>query len=192
MRDERDAVLDAAARLGAAGLLDPATAEVSVGSTPTMTVFEGATRDGFRVTEWRPGTYAFGDAMQVALGAAALRDCALMCVTTVVSKRRFDDGTEQAIIDAGKKILTSDTGAGVDGFGAILYSPRTMVANMHARVARLSEEHGTVVTPGGLIYDVGDPVFLVPNHACVAVATRRMLFAVEGDEVVGEWTVLAR
>ncbi len=192
MRDERDGVLDAAARLGAAGLLDPATAEVSLGSTPTMAVFEPATRDGFRVTEWRPGNYVFGDAQQVALGAVDLRDCALLCVATVVSKRRFDDGTEQVIVDAGRKVLTSDTGWGVRGYGAVLYSPRTMVVNMHAWVPRLSEEHGTVETPGGVIYDVGDPVFLVPTHACVAVATRRALFAVDGDEVVGEWLVLAR
>jgi D-serine deaminase-like pyridoxal phosphate-dependent protein len=33
---------------------------------------------------------------------------------------------------------------------------------------------------------------VVPNHACVAVSTRRTLFAVEGDEVVGTWAVLAR
>ena len=192
MAQERDGVLDAAARLGAAGLLDPATAEVSLGSTPTMAVFEPAARDGFRVSEWRPGNYVFGDAQQVALGAVDLRDCALLCVATVVSKRRFDDGTEQVVIDAGKKLLSSETGAGVDGYGAVLYSPRTMVTNMHARVARLSEEHGTVEVPGGGIYDVGDPVFLVPNHACVAVATRRTLFAVDGDEVVGNWAVLAR
>jgi D-serine deaminase-like pyridoxal phosphate-dependent protein len=192
MRSERDGVLDAAARLGAAGLLDPATAELSVGSTPTMAVFEPAERDGFRITEWRPGVYAFGDAQQVALGAVELRDCALVAVATVLSKRRLDDGTEQAVVDAGKKVLTADTGAGVDGYGTVLYSPRTMVANMHARMPRLSEEHGTVETPGGLIYDVGDPVFVVPNHACVAVATRPALFAVEGDEVVGTWAVLAR
>ena len=192
MAQERDGVLDAAARLGAAGLLDPATAEVSLGSTPTMAVFEPTARDGFRVSEWRPGNYVFSDAQQVALGAVDLRDCALLCVATVVSKRRFDDGTEQVVIDAGKKLLSSETGAGVDGYGAVLYSPRTMVTNMHARVARLSEEHGTVEVPGGGIYDVGDPVFLVPNHACVAVATRRTLFAVDGDEVVGNWAVLAR
>jgi len=192
MRSERDGLLDAAARLGAAGLLDPTTAELSVGSTPTAAVFEPAERGGFRVTEWRPGVYAFGDAQQVALGAVELRDCALVAVSTVLSKRRLDDGTERAVVDAGKKLFTADTGPGVDGFGTVLYSPRTMVANMHARVARLSEEHGTVETPGGLIYDVGDPVFVVPNHACVAVATRRALFAVEGDEVVGEWAVLAR
>lgn len=192
MLSERDGLLDAAARLGAAGLLDAATAELSVGSTPTVSVFEPAERDGFRITEWRPGVYAFGDAQQVALGATALRDCALVAVATVLSKRRHDDGTEQAVVDAGKKLFTADTGPGVDGYGTVLYSPRTMVANMHARVARISEEHGTVETPGGLIYDVGDPVFVVPNHACVAVATRRELFAVDGDEVVETWDVLAR
>ncbi|HEX8385974.1 MAG TPA: alanine racemase, partial [Rubricoccaceae bacterium] len=90
MRAERDGLLHAAVRLGAAGLLDPATAELSVGSTPTTTVFEPAERDGFRITEWRPGVYAFGDVQQVALGAVELRDCALVAVTTVLSKRRLD------------------------------------------------------------------------------------------------------
>ena len=192
MQAERDGLLDAAARLGAAGLLSPETAEASLGSTPSLSVFEGAERGGFRVTEWRPGTYAFGDVQQAALGATTLARCALTCVATVVSLRRFDDGTEQAVVDAGKKTLTTDTDAGVSGYGAVLYSPRTMVRNPHARVARLSEEHGVVATPGGLIYDVGDPVFVVPNHACVAVATRRVLYAVEGDEVAAEWSVLAR
>ncbi len=192
MRDERDGVLEAAARLGAAGLLHAATAEVSLGSTPTLSVSEPATRDGFRVTEWRPGTYVFNDGQQVALGSATLQQCALMCIATVLSKRRLDDGTEQAVVDAGKKILTSDGAAGLAGFGVVLYSPRTMVPNMHAVLPHLTEEHGTLATPGALIYDVGDPVFVVPNHACVAVATRREVFAVEGDEVVATWPVLAR
>ena len=192
MTDERDGALDAAARLGAAGLLDAATAEVSLGSTPTLAVFEPTTRDGFRVSEWRPGTYVFNDGQQVALGSATLQDCALTCIATVLSKRRFDDGTEQAIVDAGRKTLTSDGGAGLAGFGVVLYSPRTMVPNMHAFLPRLSEEHGTLATPGALVYDIDDPVFIVPNHACVAVATRREVFAVEGDEVAAVWPVLAR
>ena len=67
-----------------------------------------------------------------------------------------------------------------------------MVAHPHARVTALSEEHGWVDTPGGSIWDVGDAVFLVPNHACVAVATRRELYVVEGDEVVETLEVVAR
>lgn len=188
---ERDRLLEAAARLGAAGLLSP-EAELSLGSTPGMSAFTPAERDGWRITEIRPGTYAFNDAGQVALGAARLQDCALVCVGTVISKQRFDDGTERVITDAGKKILTSDRRAGSDTYGTVLYSPRTMIAHPHARVTALSEEHGWVDTPGGSIYDVGDPVFVVPNHVCVAVATRRVLHVVDGDEVEETWETVAR
>ena len=192
MDAERDRVLDVAVRLHRAGHLDPATAELSVGSTPGVTRFTNAERDGFRITEIRPGTYVFFDAGQVELGAARLQDCALVCVATVLSKKRFDDGTERDITDAGKKILTADKRHGHDGYGTVLYSPRTMVANPHTQVVALSEEHGWVDTPGASIYDIGDPVFLVPNHACVAVATRRELYVVNGDEVVETWKTVAR
>ena len=192
MDAERDRVLAVAARLGAAGYLDPATAELSVGSTPGVSQFTNAERAGFRITEIRPGTYVFYDAGQVALGAARLQDCALVCVGTAVSKKRFDDGTERIIADFGKKILTSDRRAGSEGYGTVLYSPRTMILHPHAWVSALSEEHGWVDTPGGAIWDVGDPVFVVPNHACVAVATRRQLHVVDGDEVLETWETVAR
>ena len=192
MDEERDRVLAVAAGLGAAGLLDPASAELSVGSTPGASQFTNAERDGFRITEIRPGTYVFYDATQVALGAARLQDCALVCVGTAISKRRFDDGTERIITDAGKKVLTSDRRVGAEGYGTVLYSPRTHVVHPHARVTALSEEHGWVDTPGGSIWDVGDPVFVVPNHACVAVATRRQLYVVDGDEVLETWETVAR
>ena len=192
MDAERDRVLDAAAFLVAEGALDPAAAELSIGSTPGVTVFTNAEWDGLTITEVRPGTYVFFDAMQVALGAARLQDCALVCVGTALSKKRFDDGTERIITDAGKKVLTSDRRPGLDTYGTVLYSPRTMIAHPHAVVESLSEEHGWVDTPGGSIWDVGDPVFVVPNHACVAVATRRQLHLVEGDEVIESLDVVAR
>ncbi len=191
MTAERDRMLGAAVTLSAAGLLAPG-AELSVGSTPGITVFDNREQGGFRITEVRPGTYVFMDVIQVSLGAARLQDCALVCVGTVLSKRRFDDGTERVITDAGKKALTSDTRPGLDTFGTVLYSPRTMIAHPHAVVSGLSEEHGWVDSPGGVIWDVGDPVFVVPNHACVAVATRRQLHLVDGDEVAETWDVVAR
>ena len=192
MNEERDRVLGAAVRLGDTGLLHPETAELSVGSTPGITHFTNREEGGFSVTEIRPGTYAFFDATQVALGAARLQDCALTCIGTVISKERFDDGTERVITDAGKKILTSDRRAGADTFGTVLYSRQKMIVHPHAHVTALSEEHGWVDTPGGSIYDIGDPVFVVPNHACVAVATRRELYVVDGDEVEETWATVAR
>lgn len=190
--EEQERILHAASRLGAAGLLDPATAEVSIGSTPTAGRAPALTVDGFRVTEWRPGNYVFHDAEQVALGAATLAECALVAVATVVSKRRDADGTERLVLDAGKKALSADRGTVVDGYGVVLYSPRTMVPNPHAALVALSEEHGWLDVPGGAIQDVGDPVFVVPNHACMAVAHHARLFLVDGDEVSETWETVGR
>ncbi len=192
MDGERDRVLELAGVLARGGFLDAATAELSVGSTPGLSRFTNREEGGFRITEIRPGTYVFHDAMQVALGAATLQDCALSCIGTVVSKQRFADGTERDITDAGKKTLTSDTFPGARGFGTVLYSRQKMIVHPHAHVSALSEEHGWVDTPGGSIYDIGDPVFVVPNHACVAVATRRELYVVDGDEVEDTWETVAR
>jgi D-serine deaminase-like pyridoxal phosphate-dependent protein len=189
MEEERDRLLALAGRLRAAGLLDPATAVLSIGSTPTFSRFANRDVDGFRITEVRPGNYVFHDAQQVALGSATLSSCALTAQATVISLRRDDDGTERFFVDAGKKVLTSDGGWNVRGFGTLLYSPKTMVPNPHAALVALSEEHGWVDVPGGAIHEIGDRVRIVPNHACVAVATQSRMFLVDGETVVEEWEV---
>ncbi len=190
MAEERDRLLHFAARLVAAGYLDPATAELSVGSTPTFSRFVNAERDGLRITEVRPGNYVFHDAQQVGLGAATLAQCALTVESAVISRRRDHDGTDRVYADAGKKALSMDTGYGVPGYGTILYSPRTMVPNPHAALVALSEEHAWIRVPGGAITEVGDRVRILPNHACLAVALQSRLYVVDGEEVVEEWEVL--
>ncbi len=192
MEEERDRMLALAARLGSEGLVDPATTEISIGSTPTFSRFVNRTVSGFRVPEVRPGNYVFHDAQQVALGSADLLSCALTCQATVFSLRRDDDGTERYFVDAGKKALSTDGGWNVRGFGTILYSPKTMVPNPHAALVALSEEHGWVEVPGGAIHEIGDRMRIVPNHACVAVACADRLYLVDGEAVVDEWPVRAR
>ncbi len=191
MAEERDRLLRLAARLGVAGLLNPRDAVLSLGSTPTFSQFENAERDGFRITEVRPGNYVFNDAIQEALGVCPLTDCALTALATVISIRR-DNGIDRVYVNAGKKTLTTDKGYGLDDFGVILHSPNTMKRMPHARLASLSEEHGWIEIPGGSPFDVGDTVRIVPNHACVAVATQATLYVLDGDEVVAEWEVVAR
>ena len=56
--------------------------ELSVGATPTAR-FSAATPG---LTELRPGNYVYFDRTQVALGAAALQDCALTVLATVVTR----------------------------------------------------------------------------------------------------------
>ena len=194
MTEERDRMLAVAARLRAVGVpgATPDAFEISIGSTPTMSVFENATHEGFAVTEIRPGNYVFFDAMQVSLGAATLGDCALTILTTVISRHRDRGGQERLFLDAGKKILTSDAGRYTEGHGVILYNPAEMVPHPHARLVGLSEEHGWVQVRGGATFAVGDRLRVVPNHACVAVNTQAQLYVVEGEEVSETWFVEAR
>jgi len=193
-RHERDRMLSVAAHLADASVpgVRSEDFELSIGSTPTMAAFENAERDGFRITEVRPGNYVMHDAMQVALGAAALDDCALTVLTTVVSTRTRPDGPDRAFVDAGKKILTTDTGAGTDGYGLVLRDAAPRTPHSALRVARLSEEHGWLEGPDAAALTVGDRLQIVPNHACVTVATQPHLHVVEGSAVVDTWTVDAR
>lgn len=194
-REERDRMLHLAARLRRAGIPQAgpeAGFEISIGSTPTMAHFENSTYDGFSITEIRPGNYVFHDAMQVALGAARLEDCALTVLATVISKRRDRAGRERLYLDAGKKVLTSDTGYGTDGYGVLLYNAAAMRPLPHARITGLSEEHGWVEVRGGATLAVGDRVRLVPNHACVAANLQDAYYLVDGQDVLGQLPVDAR
>lgn len=191
---ERDRMLSVASALHNAGVpgVAPTTFEISVGSTPTMSAFQNAEHDGFRVTEIRPGNYVVHDAMQVALGAAALEDCALTVLTTVVSVQEKPDGPARAFVDAGKKVFTTDTGYETDGYGTVLAPAQGMQAHPTLRLAHLSEEHGWLdgVHPDHL--SVGDRLRIVPNHACVTINNQNRLHVVDQPTVVDTWPVDAR
>ena len=165
---------------------------VSIGSTPSMRYFENTEREGLRITEIRPGNYVFYDAMQHTLGACPLDHCALTVYTQVVSRHRLPNGTERVFVDAGKKVMTTDTGAQTSGFGIPLYNAAFMREHPHVQITNLSEEHGWMQVPGGATMGVGDRLRIVPNHACVTVATQPVLYAVDRDEVVDTWPVLSR
>ena len=193
-RQERDRMLSVASALAEADGVNvtPDNFEISVGSTPSMAAFTNATRDGFRVTEIRPGNYVMHDAMQVALGAATLGDCALTVRTTVVSTQQKPDGTAHAFVDAGKKVFTTDTGYGTDGHGIALADAAQMRPHPDLHVDHLSEEHGWLTMTGDADLTVGDRLRIVPNHACVTVATQDTLHVVDGPSVVDRWSVDAR
>ena len=193
-RQERDVMLGFALRLRDAGVagVEPGAFEISIGSTPTLRHFEQAERSGFRITEIRPGNYVFNDAIQVALGVAELSECALTILATVVSRHRERSGRERLFIDAGKKVLTSDTGFATDGHGILLYNPRVREPMPHVHLTGLSEEHGWIEVAGGSTLAVGDRIQIIPNHACTAMHTQDVFYVVEGDEVLDTLPVDAR
>lgn len=192
--EERDRMLAFACRLYEARLKLPSRDEfeISIGSTPTMSVFTNTTADVFAITEIRPGNYIFNDAMQIALGVAKPQECALTVLATVVSKHRDVRSHERIFLDAGRKVLTSDTGFGTNGFGIVMHSSTTMTPLPHARVTKLSEEHGWMEVRGGSTLSIGDRVRVIPNHACVVMNTQTQAYLVSGTKVVREIQIDAR
>lgn len=153
----------------------------SVGSTPTYRI-SGKVPG---ITEVRPGNAVFFDAIQVGLGVAALDQCALRLVSTVVSTR----AGERVIFDAGSKSLSLDQGAHgnatVKGFGHVVGHPEVVIQ-------RLSEEHGIAAISGPTSLDLLDRVQIIPNHACTVMNLFDIVHLVRKGQIVGEWKVDAR
>lgn len=181
--EEREAVVRLAGLLRERGRN---VAEVSVGSTPTMT----AVQDLSGVTEARPGNYVFFDAFQTAIGSCSLDDCAFTVLATVVGRH---EDPPRLVIDAGALALSKDTGPShIDpacGFGVIF------TADMRCRLGdltlgSLSQEHGVITAPSPdrlVQLPVGIRLRIVPNHSCLAAALFDRYAVVEGDEIVDEW-----
>jgi D-serine deaminase-like pyridoxal phosphate-dependent protein len=175
-RREVASVSDAAAAMRRAGV-DAAIR--SVGSTPTILTNVDELGD---IEEVRPGNYVFKDRMQVALGVAALGECSLSVLATVVST-----ASGNAVIDAGSKVFGLDRGAhgnaSLAGFGVDVATG--------AVVDRLSEEHG-IITGGADRFSPGDRLRIIPNHACVVTDLSRTMYAAAGDALVGEYRIDVR
>jgi D-serine deaminase-like pyridoxal phosphate-dependent protein len=172
------------------GLRDRATVsgiaieELSVGATPTLRF--SATERG--LTELRPGNYVYFDRTQVALGAAALSDCALTVLATVVSRPASD----RIILDCGSKTLTTDQArVAAPGYGVVLARDGSTV-DQNLSIERLSEEHATVRVIGDTTLEPGDRVRVLPNHSCVVSNLVDEIRLVDGDRVVDTLPVAAR
>lgn len=174
-RAQMASFLDAArALLDKAGL---APDTISTGGSPDMWKDEGLAG----ITEYRAGTYIYGDRMQVAAGSAGPEDCALTVLATVVSVPT----PARAMIDAGSKALTSDL-VGLEGYGEVR-------ALDGARVYNLSEEHGFLdISRLNDKPRVGDRVRITPNHVCPVTNLFDRVVIVTGDEVLGAVRVDAR
>lgn len=164
--------------------------EISVGATPTARFSLG--QPG--ITEMRPGNYVYFDRTQVALGAAALDDCALTVLAMVVAKPAAD----RIILDCGSKTLGMDAARGTGkpaGYGAVLASTDSAPAREDASllIERLSEEHATVrVLTGSTQLEPGDRVRVLPNHACVVSNMVDAVCFVDGGDVQSVVPVAAR
>jgi D-serine deaminase-like pyridoxal phosphate-dependent protein len=154
-----------------------AVERVSYGGTPGL--WQAHTYS--ELTEYRAGTYVYGDRATIKSGAMTLDECAFKIITTVVSRPT----AERGILDGGSKALSSDL-LGLDGHGLILEYPE-------AKLYGLSEEHGHVdfsVCPHKP--QIGERVSVIPNHVCVVTNLFNQIVGVRRDTVEAIWPVAAR
>lgn len=180
---ERDVMVAFANRLRKAGV---EVAEISIGSTPTAHAFDDLTG----IDEIRPGNYAFHDAFQNAVGSCSLEDVAFFVVATVIG---IYPERGRAVIDAGALALSKDRGpvhVQPDcGYGQIVVDdPRR--PRRGVRLSSLSQEHGvvTAVAPDALkTFELGERVWIAPNHSCLAAACFDSYNILKGKDLVNEW-----
>ncbi len=150
---------------------------VSLGGTPRM--WEAHTHTG--VTEYRAGTYVYGDRATLNAGAMTVDQCAMHIISTVISRPT----AERGIVDAGSKTLSSDL-MGLTGHGLILEYPQ-------AHIYQLSEEHGHVdFSACASKPAIGERVTIIPNHCCVVSNLFNQIVGVRDEQVEVVWDVAAR
>jgi D-serine deaminase-like pyridoxal phosphate-dependent protein len=117
--------------------------------------------------------------MQVSLGVATLEECALRVVASVVST----PAAGRAMIDAGRKTLSSTADPHSSGYGLAIGRPGI-------EIDALSEECGWVQHDGEL--RIGDRLELIPNHACeVTNLVEAVAYGADGI-IEGFWAPAAR
>ncbi len=153
---------------------------VSVGSTPSSRYSSQVTG----VTEIRPGTYIFGDIMQVGKRTHLLQNCALTVKVTVISRPSPD----RAVIDAGTKVFTMDGADSPIGTGR-----GYVISRPGIKVSWFTEEHGMLKLPAeDQDLAIGDTLEIIPVHACAVINMVDEVAAMRGDHVEAVWQVLGR
>ncbi len=134
------------------------------------------------ITELRCGTYVFNDNMQLRLGSAEERDCALTILATVISVPSPD----RAVIDAGTKAVTSENSSEFGIFGLIKGRP-------DLRFVNANEEHGMLeMTSPRKKLKVGDRLEIIPNHVCPVMNLHDTVVGIRDGWVESVWAVAAR
>ena len=154
--------------------------KLSVGDTPSCSLVD---RFPPPVAELRPGNFVFYDLTQARVGACREEDIAAAVACPVIAK--YPDRGEFVIYGGGvhisKEALKPAESAA--SFGKIaLFSEggRSWAESIHgAFVSSLSQEQGTIRGVGGLLdkVQIGDPLAVLPVHACLTANLHSSLFA---------------
>ncbi|KAH9898339.1 hypothetical protein C8Q73DRAFT_834352 [Cubamyces lactineus] len=163
---------------------------LSVGATPTAHAatesLKARVESGLNgVLELHAGNYPLLDLQQLNTGLITHRDIAQRVLATVISyyPGRGEDGSDEAMCDAGALAMSKDTGPRA-GYGDIIGKPW--------RLSRVAQEHGilTMMSPasfelgplqGDGALKLGDMVQIVGQHACLTLAGYPWYYVVDSD-----------
>jgi D-serine deaminase-like pyridoxal phosphate-dependent protein len=180
---ERDAAVNAAAAIRAAGL---PCGIVSVGSTPTA-LYADQLRG---VTEVRAGIYMLWDLAQLSRKVCRVEDIAVSVLASVIGHNR---AVRSLILDAGALAMSKDIGANKylpdAGYGYVC-DVRTTARLGKLSVDLVHQEHGSVTVDDEAWFarlPVGSLVRVLPNHACITCAGYDAFVAVRGETVVARF-----
>ena len=184
-REEYHKMIQARDALHAKGIPTPT---VSLGSTPTATVFPSIFDSLEGITEMRPGNYIFFDLFQASIGSCKIEEIALSVLSEVIA---YYPHRNEILIDAGALALSKDLGAhqGDDAlFGRVCTVDYQEYS--HLSLIGLSQEHGKIKVASGFDWSqiqIGIPLRILPNHSCLVSALYDRLYVVEGEDVLDEW-----
>ncbi|KAI0778245.1 putative serine dehydratase domain-containing protein [Trametes elegans] len=163
---------------------------LSVGATPTAHAateeLKKKVESGLNgVLELHAGNYPLLDLQQLNTSLITNRDISQKVLATVISyyPSRGEDGSDEAMCDAGALAMSKDTGPR-PGYGDVIGKPW--------RLSRVAQEHGilTMMSPasfelGPLQGDgslkLGDMVQIVGQHACLTLAGYPWYYVVDSD-----------
>ncbi|MDP9375943.1 MAG: DSD1 family PLP-dependent enzyme [Chloroflexota bacterium] len=126
-----------------------------------------------QVTELQPGSYVVMDADYGRVQGLDFEQ-ALTVLTSVISRRQHE-----AIVDAGEKALSSDSGPA---------RPR----HLDATYAPQGDEHGKLTFADGNLLALGDKIELIPSHCDTTVNLHDLYYVTRGGRVVAVWPIAAR
>lgn len=147
-----------------------ATTTISAGGTGSFDI--GGAMDG--ITEIQAGSYALMDTDYARLDLSF--EHALFVLGTVISR----PAPERCVADCGHKSCTKD-----HGHPSVKDLPG-------ASVLALNDEHAIIALPPGCALAIGDRIQLLPSHVDPTMNLHDVVYALDGDDVVGAWPIAAR
>ena len=156
--------------------------KVSVGDTPGCSLCENWSG----IDEVRPGNFALYDAQQAAVGSCTVEEISAALACPVVAKHA---DRHEVVVYGGAIHLSKDTlevdGKLSYGLPALPNGERWGAPIPHARVDRLSQEHGILWIPGTEFEQiaVGDLVFILPAHSCLTVQAMGDYQTLKGEKI---------